>query len=154
MSQNITSFGVFPIKKSESVHGAFLSHLDVKNVTVDCWFTQVERYSCFFVHVYVPLQSGPLGPGMYTCAHRLVGVLLYLPQCWLDEWVTILVPVTNCSVLLASAVQQVTVLSAHMACVLWNSSYASKGGAPRHTVVVVCVCVYVSCTYFSATAKN
>ena len=32
--------------------------------------------------------------------------------------------------------------------------YASVGGAPRHTVVVVCVCVYVFHAHFSATAKN
>ena len=32
--------------------------------------------------------------------------------------------------------------------------YASVGGAPRHTVVVACVCVYVFHAHFSATAKN
>ena len=36
------------------------------------------------------------------------------------------------------------------------SDYASVGGAPRHTVVIacVCVCLYVFHAHFSATAKN
>ena len=66
------------------------------------WLTagslQVERYSCFFAHTCVPPQ-GRGGPGVHTRAHWLVGVLLCLPQCWLDE-----TPDTNCSVLLAAAV--------------------------------------------------
>ena len=39
-------------------------------------------------------------------------------------------------------------------CTLFN--YASVDGAPRHTVVVACVCrcVYVFHAHFSATAKN
>ena len=31
-------------------------------------------------------------------------------------------------------------ISEHRVCVLWNSSYASVGGALRHTVVVMCLC--------------
>ena len=34
------------------------------------------------------------------------------------------------------------------------NNHASVGRAPRHTVVVVCVCVLFCSTFFSVTAKN
>ena len=53
MLSNTAHFGIFPIKKS--THTAFLSNLDIINVTVDCWggSLQFKSYSRSFDHTCV-----------------------------------------------------------------------------------------------------
>ena len=103
------SFCFFRIKKSlESVLGAFLSHLDAMNVTVDCRFTLGRVLLCFFAHACAP-PRGHRRPGVHTCS--LIGRCVDTSTTmltWLSE-VRCQLPLaaTNCSVLLASAVQQV-----------------------------------------------
>ena len=81
------SFSAFLVKNPQkSAHEAFFLHLDIVNVTLDCWFTPDRALLLFFcLRLCAPL--GPQGPEAHTRVHSLVGVLLCL-QCWLDERVT------------------------------------------------------------------
>ena len=95
ISQNITRLsGIFPNKKAlEKIHGSL--HCECGNRLLASSL-QVKHNSCFFALTCVP----PRGCGALRCTHDarwLVGVLLCLPQCWVDEWVTIKMLVTNCS---------------------------------------------------------
>ena len=80
MSQNIARL-VSSWSKNlwESIHGTFLSHLDIMNVMVDCWFT--SGWALLLFHTCV-LPWDCRGAGVHTCAHWLVGVLLLIAQCW------------------------------------------------------------------------
>ena len=121
----------------KSVCGAFLLHLHVDVVNVS-WQSIYSRSSAISVSLLALVHSlGVAGaPGVHTCAHWLVGVLLRLPQCWLDA-----TPATNCSVLLVAAVccwwlqcaagicsaasisLTCNAQCAQGTCVLWNSSF-------------------------------
>ena len=73
MSQNIAHFGVFPIKKSinlqKSVHGAFLSHFDIVNVTVDSQFT-IDRALLMFLCSHMCLDPQGCGArGVVRCGY-------------------------------------------------------------------------------------
>ena len=136
------SFGVFPIKKSLEKYSWFFP-IALRHYECGIRLLVHPRLNATPVSLLAPVRLPPRGPeSAHTCsligrwrplgvmgawgctmhihvhAHWLVDVLLCLPQCWLDEWVTI-----NYSVLLASAVQQVTGLSMHRVCVLWNHGY-------------------------------
>ena len=106
-SQNITHLASSWLKKSpEKCSGC--SPYALRHCECDSWLLVHSRLSATPVSLLMllcPLRVA--GPGVQTSAHWLVGMLLCIPQCWLDKWVTIKVSVTNCSVLLASAVQQV-----------------------------------------------
>ena len=94
------------------------------------------RSSIYILHLCASLYSPGPGPGVHTHAQWLVGVLLHLPQYWLDKWVMIKAPVTNCS----AASISLTLLSVYRVCVLWNSSLCI--GTNKHTLVVAIECVY------------
>ena len=69
MSTKNRLFTALPLENLlKSAQGALFSHFDIVNVTLNCWFTQVKHYSCFFAHVCVP-PRGHSGPGVHTRAH-------------------------------------------------------------------------------------
>ena len=92
----IARFGIFRIKQSlEKCSWCF--PFTLRRSECDGWWPRSSAISVSLLALVRPL--GVVGPVMHTCAHWLVGVLLHLPQCWLDK-----TPATNHSVLLVSAV--------------------------------------------------
>ena len=95
ISQNITRLsGIFPNKKSPG-KDSWQFTLQMWQSTAG-WFTTGQAQLLFLCSCV----CAPSGCGALRCTHDacwLVGVLLCLPQCWVDEWVTIKMLVTNCS---------------------------------------------------------
>ena len=93
-----------------STCGAFFS--DIMNVTLYCWFTP-DRTLLTPAHVLIG---------------RWLGVLLHLPQYWLEEWATTKTLGTNyincaAGVCSAASILLTSLLSVHRVCILVDTHF-------------------------------